>query len=63
MEGKEDSVKEEGVVASHLEEKMRTRGKMKMWVIAKTRGIRVLTAPVIKNLEIKEEEVEEMEKV
>ena len=36
---------------------------MKMWVLAKTRGMRVSTTPMIKNLEIREEEVEDMDKV
>ena len=56
-------VKEEGVVVGHLEVKMRPRRKMKMWVLAETRGMRVSTAPVIKTLEIREEEVEDVDKV
>ena len=56
-------VKEKGAVAGHLEVDMRPRRKMKMWVLAGTRGTRVSIAPMIKNLEIKEEEVEEVEKV
>ena len=63
MEGKEGAVKEEGAVVSRLEAKMRPRKKMKMWVLARTRGMRVSTAPVIKNLEIKEEEEEDMDRV
>ena len=63
MEGKEGVVKEEGVVAGNLEAEMRTRRKMKMWVLVETRGTRVSIAPMIKTLEIKEEEVEDMEKV
>ena len=62
MEGREGAVNEEGVVAGHFEAEMRTRGKMKMWVLAKTRGMRVLTTHMIKNLEIREEEVEDMDK-
>ena len=62
MEGKEGVVKEEGVVVGLLEAKMGTRRKMKMWVLAKTRGMRVSTAPMIKTLEIKEEEVEDVDK-
>ena len=62
-EGKEGAVKEEGVVAAHLEVKMRPRRKMKMWVLVGTRGMRVSTTPVIKNLEIREEEVEDVDKV
>ena len=63
MEGTEGAVKEEGIVASHLEAKMRTRRKMKMWVLSKTRGMRVSTTPMIKTLEIREEEVEDVDKV
>ena len=63
MKGKEGAVKEEGVVASHLEAKMRLKRKIKMWVLAGTRGMRVLTAPVIKTLEIREEKVKDIEKV
>ena len=62
-EDKEGLVKEKGVVKSHLEVDMRPRRKMKMWVLAGTKGMRVLTAPVIKTLEIKEEEVEDVDKV
>ena len=36
---------------------------MNMWVLAETKGMRVSNAPMIKTLEIKEEEVEEMDKV
>ena len=56
-------VKEEGVVAGHLEVEMRPRRKLKMQVLAGTRGTRVSTALVIKTLEIKEEEVEDVDKV
>ena len=62
-EGKEGMVKEEGVVAGHLEVEMTPRRKMKMWVLVETRGMRVSTALVIKNLEIREEEVEDVDKV
>ena len=55
-------VKEEGAVAGHLEVKMRCKRKVKMWVLAETRGMRVSIAPVIKNLEIREEEVEGVDK-
>ena len=55
-------VKKEGAVIGHLEEKMRPIRKMKMWVLERTRGMMVSTTPVIKTLEIKEEEVEDMEK-
>ena len=63
MEGKEGLVKEEGVVAGHLEAKMRTRRKMKMWVLAETSRTRVTTTPMIKTLEIREEEVDDVDKV
>ena len=62
-EGKEGTIKEEGVVVGHLEAEMRPRRKMKMWVLSGTKGMRVSTTPVIKTLEIREEEVEDMEKV
>ena len=62
MEGKEGTIKEEGVVVGHLEAEMRTK-RMKLRVPVKTRGMRVLTTLVIKTLEIREEEVEEMDKV
>ena len=39
-----------------------TRRKMKMWVLADTREMRVLTTPVIKYLEIEQEELEDMDK-
>ena len=61
-EGKEGMVKEEGVVVGQLEAKMRPRRKMKMWVQERTREMRVLINLVIKNLEIKEEEVEDVDK-
>ena len=56
-------VKEEGVVVGHLEAEMRPRRKMKMWVLAETRGTRFSTAPMIKTLEIREEEEEDVDKV
>ena len=56
-------VKEEGIMVGHLEAKMRPERKMKMWVLAGIKGMRVSTTPVIKNLEIREEEVEDMGKV
>ena len=56
-------VKEKGAVAGHLEVDMRPRRKMKMCVLAKTRGMSVSTALIIKTLEIIEEEVEDMDKV
>ena len=56
-------VKEEGAVIGHLEAEMRPRRKMKMWVLTETRGMRVSTTPVIKNLDIREEEVEHVDKV
>ena len=62
-EAKEGTVKEEGVVVGHLEVEMKPRRKLKMWVLAGTRGMRVSTTPVIKTLEIREEEVEDVEKV
>ena len=55
-------IKEEGVVEGHLEAKMRPKRKMKMWVLADTREMRVSTAPVIKTSGIKEEEVEDVDK-
>ena len=62
-EEKEGVVKEKGLVAGHLEVDMRPRRKMKMWVLAETRGMRVSTALMIKTLEIREEEVEDVDKV
>ena len=56
-------VKEEGAVVGHLEVEMKPRRKQKMWVPAETREMRVSTAPVIKTLEIREEEVEDVDKV
>ena len=56
-------VKKDRVVVGHLEAKMRPKRKMKMWVLAGTKGMRVSTAPVIKTLEIREEEVEDVDKV
>ena len=61
-EGKEGVVKEEGLVAGHLEVETRTKRKMKMWLLAKTRGTRVSTTLVIKTLEIREEEAKGMDK-
>ena len=61
-EDKEGVVKEEGEVIDHLEATMKLKRKMKMRVLAGTRGMRVSTAPMIKILEIKEEEVEDVEK-
>ncbi|MDF3681056.1 hypothetical protein P3S38_29205, partial [Enterobacter hormaechei] len=46
-EGKEGIVKEEGVVVGHLEAKMRPKRKIKMWVLAGTREMRVSPTPVI----------------
>ena len=60
-EGKEGGVKEEGEVVGHLEAEMRPRRNMKMWVVARTKGMRVSTTLVIKTLEIREEEVEDVE--
>ena len=62
-EDKEGVVKETGVVAGHLDVDMRPRRKIKMWVLVETKGMRVSTALVIKTLEIREEEVEDMDKV
>ena len=50
-------------MVGHLEAKMRTRRKMKMWVLVKTRGMRVLTTLMIKILEIREEDIEYVNKV
>ena len=55
-------VKEEGAVADHLEDEMRHKRKVKMWVLVETRGMRVLTTPMIKTLEIREEEEKDMGK-
>ena len=41
---------------------MKSKRKMKMWVVAGTRGMRFSTAPMIKTLEIREEEVDDMDK-
>ena len=54
-------VKEEGVVVGHLEVEMKPKRKLKMWVLAETREMRVSTALVIRTLEIREEEVEDVE--
>ena len=42
---------------------MKSRRKMKMWVLEETKGMRVSTAPMKKTLKIREEEVEDMDKV
>ena len=55
-------VKEEAVVVGHVEAKMRPKRKLKMQVLVGTTGMRVSTAALIKTLEIKEEEVEDMDK-
>ena len=55
--------KKEEVVIGHLEAKMRPRRKMKMWVLARTRGMRVSTTPMIKTFKIREEELEDVDKV
>ena len=60
-EGKEGAVKEEGAIVGHLEVEMKPKRKMKMWVLAGTRGMRVSTALVIKTLEIREEDVEDVD--
>ena len=46
------------MAVGHLEAKMRPKRKMKMWVLANTREMRVSTTPMIKALGIREEEVE-----
>ena len=51
------------MAVGHLEAKMRPIRKMKMWILAGTRGMRVSIAPVIKTLKIREEEVEDVDKV
>ena len=56
-------IKEEGVAVGHLEAEMRCKKKVKMWVLAETRGMRVSTNCVIKTLDIREEEVEDIDKV
>ena len=63
MEGIEGVIKEDKVVARHLEAKMRTKRKTKMWVPVETRGMRVPSTLMIKNLETKEEEVDDVNKV
>ena len=50
------------MVLGHLEAKMRPKQKMKMWVLADTKEMRVSTTPVIKTLGIREEEVEDVDK-
>ena len=42
---------------------MKPKRKIKMWVLVGSRGMRILTTPMIKNLETREEEVEDMDKV
>ena len=61
-EGKEGMVKEEGVAVGRLKAEMRPKRKMKMWVLADKREMRVSTTPVIKTLGIREEEVDDMDK-
>ena len=61
-EGKEGVVKEERAVVGHLEAEMRTKRKMKMWALVKAKQMRLSTTPVIKTLEIREEEVEDVDK-
>ena len=61
-EDKEGAIKEEGEAIDHLEATMKPKRKMKMRVLAGTRGMRVSTAPVTKTLEIREEEVEDVGK-
>ena len=53
-ERKEGMVKEEGVEVGQLEAKMRPKRKMKMWVLANTREMRISTTFVIKTLGIRE---------
>ena len=50
-------------MVGHLEAEIRPKRKMKMWVLERTRGTRVSTTPMIKTLEIREEEEEDMDKV
>ena len=61
-EGKEGTVKEEGAAIGHIEVEMRPKRKIKMWVLANTREMRVSTTPMIKTLGIREEEVEDVDK-
>ena len=49
-------------MVDHLEDKMRCKRKVKMWVLVETRGMRVSTTPMFKTLEIKEDEVEDVDK-
>ena len=63
MEGREGTVKEERVVIGHLEAEMKTKIKMKMWVLAKTRAMKISTNSMIKTLESREVKAEDMEKV
>ena len=56
-------VKEEGAVVGNLKVEMKPRRNVKMWVLAKARGMRVSTTPMIKTLEIREEEVEDVDKI
>ena len=51
------------MVEGHLEVEMTPRRRMKMWVLVGTSRMRVSTASVIKTLEVKEEEVEDVDKV
>ena len=51
-------VKEKGAVAGHLEAEVKPKRKMKMWVLAEAKGMRVST----KTLETREEEVEDVDK-
>ena len=57
-EKKEGVVKEKGVVAGHLEAEVKPKRKMKMWVLAEAKGMRVST----KTLEIREEGEEDVDK-
>ena len=63
MEAKKGVVKEEGWWKVIWRPKREPKEKIKMWVLAKTKGMRVSTASMIKNLEIREEEVEDVDKV
>ena len=49
-------------MVGHLEAKMKPQRKMKMWVLTETRGMRVSTTPVIKTLETREEDAEDVDK-
>ena len=63
MEGKEGTIKVEWVVVGHLEAEMRTERKIKMWVPTKIRGTRVSISFLLKTQVIREEDVEDVEKV